>query len=130
MTADFSSQLTDVVVRCLLSFHPEKELEIVLLRAMVEMLTIGVGGMVSMQERCKVMCLLAMVKSDLNIQQLHLAIFLTKNNQIMDHAISQDLSSWHMFCTHVIQHPEVRKILRLFFRCFTRTIGGLSEKHF
>lgn len=84
MIADFSSQLTDVVVRCLLNFHPEKELETVTLRAMVEMLTIGVGGMVPLQERCRVMCLLAMVKSDLNTQQLHLAIFLIKNNQIMD----------------------------------------------
>jgi hypothetical protein len=71
------------------------------------MLTINRDGAVSPLERANVMCLLAMVKSDFNGEQLSRTIYLTTRNQLMDIEGSPTLLSWQLFCRHVVEHEEV-----------------------
>ena len=77
---------------------------------MSETLAINPGETVSPLERANVMCLLAMVKSDFNGQQLNSAIYLTTRNQLMDIEGSPTLLSWRLFCRHVVEHEEVSNL--------------------
>jgi hypothetical protein len=104
----FSSQLPCVIIRSLIECHPEKRYTSLALRNMLEVLTISPGGVVSSTQRTKMMCLLAMIKSNFEEDDLLYAIIRTNSTVLIDiESTSTSLVTWKQFVESAISHNEV-----------------------
>ncbi|CAM4979642.1 unnamed protein product [Rotaria socialis] len=105
-------QLPCVIIRSLIECHPKKRYTSLAFRNMLEVLTISPDGVVSSTQRSKMMCLLAMIKSDFDEDALLSAIIRTNSTVLIDiESAPTTLLTWEKFIESVICHNEVRHIL-------------------
>ncbi|CAF2023016.1 unnamed protein product [Rotaria magnacalcarata] len=102
-------QLRCVIIRSLIECHPKKQYTSLAFRNMLEVLTISPDGVVSSTQRSKMMCLLAMIKSDFDEDALLSAIIRTNSTVLIDiESAPTTLLIWKQFIESVICHNEVR----------------------
>ncbi|CAF4797679.1 unnamed protein product, partial [Rotaria sp. Silwood1] len=102
-------QLPCVIIRCLIECHPQKRYTALALRNMLEVLTISPNGIVSSTQRTKMMCLLAMIKSDFDEDALLSAIIRSNSTVLIDiESATTPLLIWKKFVESAICHNEVR----------------------
>ncbi|CAF3292159.1 unnamed protein product [Rotaria sp. Silwood2] len=102
-------QLSCVIIRSLIECHPKKRYTSLAFRNILEILTISPDGVVSSSQRAKMMCLLAMIKSDFDEDALLSAIIRTNSTVLIDiESAPTTLLTWKKFVESVICHNEVR----------------------
>ncbi|CAF3624528.1 unnamed protein product [Rotaria socialis] len=100
-------QLPCVIIRSLIECHPKKRYTSLAFRNMLEVLTISPDGVVSSTQRSKMMCLLAMIKSDFDEDALLSAIIRTNSTVLIDiESAPTTLLTWEKFIESVICHNE------------------------
>ncbi|CAF1944080.1 unnamed protein product [Rotaria magnacalcarata] len=123
-------QLPCVIIRSLIECHPKKRYTSLAFLNMLEVLTISPDGVVSSTQRSKMMCLLAMIKSDFDEDALLSAIIRTNSTVLIDiESASTTLLTWKKFIESVICHNEVNTLVDDLISSATgKSIHATSEK--
>ncbi|CAF0959256.1 unnamed protein product [Rotaria magnacalcarata] len=123
-------QLRCVIIRSLIECHPKKQYTSLAFRNMLEVLTISPDGVVSSTQRSKMMCLLAMIKSDFDEDALLSAIIRTNSTVLIDiESAPTTLLTWKKFIESVICHNEVNTLVDDLISSATgKSIHATSEK--